>query len=330
MFRAVLIEQGEGGQQASLVALDESRLPEGEVLVAIDRSTLNYKDALAITGRGPVVRRFPMIPGIDFAGRVLDSRHERFRPGDPVLLNGWGVGELHWGGLAERARVQADWLLAMPDSLDASTAMALGTAGYTAMLAVQAIERHGSGQAGAEAGEVLVTGAGGGVGGISITLLARLGYRVVAATGRPQEADYLRGLGAVEVIDRATLAGPGRPLARERWAAAIDSLGGHTLANICASCRYGAVVAACGLAESMELPATVAPFILRGITLAGIDSVYRPRAEREHAWQRLSELIDRAQLAAMTRHIGLDEAIGAAEELLQGRVRGRLVVDTAG
>ncbi|MEE4462292.1 MDR family oxidoreductase, partial [Azotobacter chroococcum] len=290
----------------------------------VDCSTLNYKDALAITGKGPVVRRFPMVPGIDLAGTVEASANPDFKAGDAVLLNGWGVGENHWGGLAQKARLDGRWLIPLPRGFTARQAMAVGTAGYTAMLSVLALERHGVTP---EQGEILVTGANGGVGSFAVALLARLGYRVVASTGRPEQADYLKKLGAGEIIERASLAEPGRPLARERWAGVIDSLGSHTLANACAATRYGGTVAACGLAQGMDFPATVAPFILRGVTLAGIDSVMRPREDRIAAWERLARDLDLALLDEITREVGLDEAIPVAGELLAGKVRGRVVVD---
>jgi acrylyl-CoA reductase (NADPH) len=324
MFRAILIEKDEQGHRASLQQLDEAQLPAGDVLVQVSHSTLNYKDALAITGKGPVVRQFPMVPGIDLAGTVLESAHPDFRPGDAVLLNGWGVGEQHWGGLAEKARLKGDWLIPLPQDFTPAQAMAVGTAGYTAMLCVLALEQGGVTP---DKGEVLVTGANGGVGSVAIALLAKLGYRVVASTGRQQEADYLKQLGAAEVIDRATLSEPGRPLGRERWAGVIDSVGSHTLANACAATRYNGTVAACGLAQGMDFPATVAPFILRGVTLRGIDSVMRPRADRIEAWQRLAHDLDKELLVPMTREIGLDEAIEVAGQLLGGQVRGRVVVD---
>ncbi|CAD5376209.1 putative oxidoreductase, Zn-dependent and NAD(P)-binding [Pseudomonas sp. OF001] len=324
MFRAILIDKDDSGYRASLQALDEAQLPEGDVRVRVSHSTLNYKDALAITGKGPVVRQFPMVPGIDLAGVVEESSHADFKAGDAVLLNGWGVGETHWGGLAQQARLRGDWLIPLPQGFSAAEAMAVGTAGYTAMLSVLALERHGVTP---EQGEVLVTGASGGVGSFAVALLARLGYRVVASTGRPEEADYLKALGAAEIIERGSLSEPGRPLGRERWAGAIDSVGSHTLANVCASTRYGGCVAACGLAQGMEFPATVAPFILRGVTLAGIDSVMRPRADRLEAWSRLARDLDKSLLAPITRTIGLEEAIPVAGELLAGRVRGRVVVD---
>lgn len=324
MFRAILIDKDDTGYRARLQALDEAQLPAGDVRVRVSHSTLNYKDALAITGKGPVVRQFPMVPGIDLAGVVEESRHPDFKAGDAVLLNGWGVGEGHWGGLAEQARLNGDWLIPLPAGFSAAEAMALGTAGYTAMLAVLALERHGVTP---ERGEVLVTGANGGVGSVAIALLAKLGYRVAASTGRPEEAEYLRSLGAAEIVERASLSEPGRPLGRERWAGAIDSLGSHTLANVCASTRYGGCVAACGLAQGMDFPATVAPFILRGVTLAGIDSVMRPRADRLEAWSRLARDLDKRLLAPITRTIGLEEVIPTAGELLAGKVRGRVVVD---
>jgi acrylyl-CoA reductase (NADPH) len=323
MFKAILIEKSNGEQRVGLQTLDEAQLPEGDVTVRVDCSTLNYKDALAITGKGPVVRQFPMVPGIDLAGVVETSTSEAFKPGEAVLLNGWGVGETHWGGLAEKARLESRWLIPLPPAFSASQAMAIGTAGYTAMLAVMALERQGVLP---DQGDVLVTGANGGVGSYAIALLSRLGFRVIAATGRPQEEVYLKGLGAQEIIDRAELSEPGRPLAKERWIGAIDSVGSHTLANVLAATRYGGTVAACGLAQGMDLPSSVAPFILRGVTLAGIDSVMKPRAERVEAWRRLGELIDPAQLDAITETIGLEEAIDKAGELLEGKVRGRLVV----
>lgn len=324
MFNAILIEKDNEASRARLASLDESQLPEGNVLVNVDYSTLNYKDGLAITGRGPVVRHFPMVPGIDFAGTVAASTHPDHAAGDRVVLNGWGVGETHWGGLAQKARVNGDWLIALPDGLTPKQTMAVGTAGYTAMLCILALERHGLAPA---SGDVLVTGANGGVGSFAIALLAKRGYRVVASTGRPQESAYLTRLGAAEIIDRQTLSAPGRPLQKERWAAAIDSVGSHTLANVCAGVRADGAVAACGLAQGMDFPATVAPFILRGVSLLGINSVTRPIAERMAAWQRLAQDLDRDRLDAMTREIALADAIAAAGDLLDGRVRGRLVVD---
>jgi acrylyl-CoA reductase (NADPH) len=324
MFDAILIEKDEAGYRARNAQLDEVQLPEGNVTVRVAYSTLNYKDGLAITGKSPVVRQFPMVPGIDLAGTVEASSHPDYKVGDAVLLNGWGVGETHWGGLAQKARLNGDWLIPLPAAFSPRQAMAIGTAGYTAMLCLLALERHGlkPGQ-----GDVLVTGANGGVGSFAIALLARLGYRVVAATGRTGEADYLKGLGAAEIIDRAELSEPGRPLAKERWVAAIDSVGSHTLANVCAGLCADGAVAACGLAQGMDFPATVAPFILRGVSLLGINSVTRPRAERIEAWNRLARDLDFNQLDAITREIGLGDAVAVAGDLLAGKVRGRVVVN---
>ncbi len=325
VFKAILIEKNEAGQRAGVVEQPDSALPQGNVTVRVRYSTLNYKDALALTGRSPVVRKFPMVPGIDFAGEVEASTHSAFAPGDAVILNGWGVGEGHWGGLSQRARVNGDWLVPMPAALSARQCMAIGTAGYTAMLCVMALQRHGV-QPGD--GEVAVSGAAGGVGSVAIMLLARLGYRVVAITGRSAEADYLRRLGAAEVIERAPFTEPGRPLAKERWAAVVDTAGGRVLANLCAATRYGGVVAACGLAGGMDFPATVAPFILRGVHLAGVDSVMCPRAQRLQAWSRLGAEVDSALLELITgADIGLQDALAKAPLLLDGQVRGRLVVD---
>ncbi len=324
MFKAILIEKDEAGYRARLAELDEAALPAGDVTVRVAYSTLNYKDGLAITGKGPVVRRFPMVPGIDLAGTVEASSHAGVNAGDAVVLNGWGVGEGHWGGLAQRARLQGDWLVPLPAAFSPRQAMAIGTAGYTAKLGVMALERHGVAP---EHGEVLVTGANGGVGSVAVAILAQLGYTVVASTGRPQETDFLKALGAAEVIDRAQFAAPGKPLAKERWAGAIDTVGSHTLANVCASMRYRGTVAACGLAQGMDFPASVAPFILRGVTLAGIDSVMAPRAERLEAWQRLARDLDVAKLELITSEIGLGEVIDTAHRLLDGKVRGRVVVD---
>ncbi|MGM8930458.1 acrylyl-CoA reductase (NADPH) [Salinicola halophyticus] len=324
MFNAIVVEQENGRSNASLKPVNEASLPAGDVHIHIEWSTLNYKDALAITGKGTIVRHFPMVPGIDLAGVVEHSEHPEWRVGDRVLLNGWGIGERHWGGLAQQARVNGDWLTRMPETLDCRQAMAIGTAGYTAMLSLLALERHGLTP---EHGEVLVTGANGGVGSFAITLLAQRGYRVIAATGRPQEAAFLERLGAAEIIDRQTLSEPGKPLAKARWAAAIDSVGSHTLANVCAQIQPDGLVAACGLAQGMDFPASVAPFILRGVSLLGINSVTRPREERERAWARLARDIDAAILDEISRDIGLSDAIEAADQLLAGQVRGRLVVD---
>ena len=323
-MKGILIEKQDDGSRASLTNIDETNLPAGDVTVRVEWSTLNYKDALAITGRSPVVRSFPMVPGIDFAGVVESSEHGRWKAGDPVILNGFGVGEKHWGGLAQRARVSGDWLVRTPPPLNARDAMAVGTAGYTAMLCVLALERHGVTP---EQGKVLVTGAAGGVGSVAIMLLAKRGYQVIASTGRPSESAYLHELGAKEIIDRAELSSPGKPLAKERWVAAVDAVGSHTLANACAGTAYGGIVAACGLAQGMDLPATVAPFILRGVTLAGIDSVMAPLARREEAWQRIAQDLSTQRLASMVKEIGLGETLAAAPDVLDGKVRGRLVVD---
>lgn len=326
MFNGILIDKDDSGYRARLRSLDEADLPPGDVTINVAYSTLNYKDALAITGKGPVVRKFPMVPGVDLAGTVESSSHPDFNPGDAVLLNGWGVGEGHWGGLAQKARLDGKWLIPLPAAFTAAQAMAIGTAGYTAMLAVMALEKNGLTP---DNGEVLVTGANGGVGSFAIALLAKLGYRVVASTGRLSESDYLKQLGAAEIIDRATLSEPGRPLGKERWAAAIDSVGSHTLANVCATTRYRGTVAACGLAQGMEFPGSVAPFILRGVTLAGVDSVMRPYQDRIDAWQRLGVDLNPGLLALISREIGLSEAIEVAGQLLDGTVRGRVVVNTA-
>nr|WP_163500744.1 MDR family oxidoreductase [Halomonas socia] len=323
MFKALVIEKYEDGQQVGIKALKDAQLPDGDVTVRVVCSTLNYKDALAITGKGPLVRQFPMVPGIDLAGTIEASSSDTFKPGDAVLLNGWGVGEKHWGGLAEKARLDSRWLIPQPTAFTAQQAMAIGTAGYTAMLSVIALERHGVTP---DRGDVLVTGANGGVGSYAIALLTSLGYQVVASTGRPQEAEYLRALGAQKIIDRQSLSEQGRPLAKERWAGAIDAVGSHTLANVLASTCYGGTVAACGLAQGMDLPASVAPFILRGVTLAGIDSVMRPYADRVEAWYRLGELLNPEQLEAITQTIALEDAIETAADLLAGNVRGRVVV----
>lgn len=325
MFNGILIDKDDSGYRVQLTAIDEAQLPAGDVTVRVSHSTLNYKDALAITNKGPIVRKFPMVPGVDLAGTVQASSDPDFKPGDQVLLNGWGVGEGHWGGLAQLARLEGRWLIPLPDAFTASQAMAIGTAGYTAMLAVMALEKNGLTP---DKGEVLVTGANGGVGSFSIAILAKLGYRVVASTGRLEESGYLKQLGATEIIDRATLSEPGRPLVKERWAGAIDSVGSHTLANICASTRYRGTVAACGLAQGMDFPASVAPFILRGVTLAGIDSVMRPRQDRIDAWARLVTDLDQDKLALITHEIGLSEVIETAQRLMDGGVRGRVVVDT--
>ena len=325
MFKALLLTKTDDAPlSAAVTDLDDDRLPAGDVLVQVASSTLNYKDALAITGKAPVVRSYPMVPGIDLAGMVVESSDQRYRPGDPVLLNGWGVGESHWGGLAQRARVKADWLLPLPGGMTPSQAMAIGTAGYTAMLCVMALQQHGVTP---EQGPVLVTGGNGGVGSIAIALLSRLGFTVHASTGRLHEAEHLKALGATELVDRATLNAPGKPLQKERWAAAVDSVGSHTLVNVCASTQYGGVVAACGLAQGMDFPGTVAPFILRGVTLAGVDSVMAPYVRRAKAWERLARELPAEALAANTETIALADAPAVAARLLAGQVRGRVVVD---
>jgi len=326
MFRALLLEKNETGFQAGVRELDEAALPPGDVLLRVEHSTLNYKDGLAICNRAPVVRSWPMVAGIDGAGTVLESSHPLWRSGDRVILNGWGVGETRWGCLAQRARLSGDWLVALPGAFSTRQAMAIGTAGYTAMLCVLALEDHGL-RAGD--GEVLVTGATGGVGSVAVALLAKLGHRVVAATGKASEADYLQGLGAAAVIDRAELAAPGKPLQKERWSAVVDAVGSHTLANACAQTRYGGVVAACGLAGGSDLPATVMPFILRSVTLAGVDSVMAPLAKRKRAWARLATDLDPARLDRIAVEIGLDEAIPRAHDLMSGKQRGRVVVRIA-
>jgi acrylyl-CoA reductase (NADPH) len=323
-FRALRIDKGDAGQTVAAVDFDEADLMEGDVVVRVSHSTVNYKDGLAITGKSPVVRRFPMIPGIDFAGKVTASTHPEFKTGDEVVLNGWGVGETHLGGYAEVARVKGDWLVPLPEGLSPAEAMAIGTAGYTAMLCVMALERHGVTPA---RGPVLVTGAAGGVGSVAVALLAKLGHHGVASTGRPEEADYLKALGAAEILPREELAAPGKPLAKERWAGAIDSLGSVPLANVLAATREGGAVAACGLAAGMDLPTTVAPFILRGVSLLGVNSVTVPKPIRVEAWGRLAKDLDRAKLASITRTIGFDEIVPTAQAILDGKIRGRVVVE---
>lgn len=325
-FKAILIEKAEPGQKVGLVDFDEKDLMDGDVTVRVEWSSLNYKDGLAITGRAPVVRRFPMIAGIDLAGTVEDSAHPKWKPGDKVILNGFGLGETHLGAYAEKARVKGEWLVPLPQGFTTREAMAVGTAGFTAMLAVMALEKFGVSPA---QGPLVVTGAAGGVGSMAVALLAKLGFRVIASTGRLQEAGYLQSLGAAEVIDRKELTGPVRPLGKERWAGGIDSVGSTTLANVLSMTRYGGAVAACGLAGGMDLPASVAPFILRGVSLLGIDSVQCPLTPREQAWRRLESALDRAKMAKMTAEIGLSEVIGMAPRILEGQVRGRIVVKIA-
>jgi acrylyl-CoA reductase (NADPH) len=322
-FKAIVIDKSAAGQSVGLKDFDENDLMEGDVTFRPEWSTVNYKDGLAVTGKAPVVRRFPMIAGVDGAGTVEASSHPDWKPGDSVILNGWGCGETHLGCFAERARLKGDWLVGLPPGLTARDAMAVGTAGYTAMLAVMALERAGVTP---DRGPIVVTGAAGGVGSVAITLLAGLGYRVIASTGRPQEAPYLKELGATEIIDRAELAGPARPLAKERWAGGIDAVGSHTLANLLSMTRYGGAVAACGLAGGMDLPTSVAPFILRGVALIGIDSVMCPQKLRREAWRRLGAQLDRRKLAQITTEIKLPEVIEAGRRVIEGQVRGRIVV----
>lgn len=328
MFRAIYLSKNpDNTTHAEVKDVENEELPQlpvGGVTVDIEYSTINYKDALAITGRSPVVRKFPMVPGIDFCGSVSASDHPAWKAGDKVILNGWGVGETHWGGLSQRARVSGDWLVRLPESLTAHDAMAIGTAGYTAMLCVMNLERQGTTPA---SGEVLVTGATGGVGSFAVSLLASLGYRVIASTGKKEEAAFLQTLGAAEVIDRASLSAPGKPLQKERWAAVVDSVGSHTLANACAATRYGGVVTACGLAQGMDLPITVAPFILRGVRLIGTDSVMAPLDVRNEAWSRLAKQLTQSAIQSIARTVNLAEALAVAPQLLSGSVRGRVVVD---
>jgi acrylyl-CoA reductase (NADPH) len=327
-FRAIRLFKTETGQETRFLDLTDADLMDGDVDVRIDYSTVNFKDGLALTGRSPVVRVWPLTPGIDFAGVVERSDHAGFKAGDRVVLNGWGVGETHHGGYAQKARVKGDWLVKLPESISAAHAMAIGTAGYTAMLCVMGLEREGVTPG---KGDVIVTGAAGGVGGVAIALLSKLGYRVIASTGRKDsESAYLTGLGAAEIIDRAELSAPGRPLGKERWAGGVDSVGSHTLVNVIAQTRYGGAVAACGLAQGLDLPGSVAPFILRGITLAGIDSVMCPKPRREEAWARLAKDLDLGLLDAMTQRAVLADVPKLAEEILAGKVRGRVVVDVNG
>lgn len=324
MFKAILITKDDVGYRAQVTNVDETALPEGDVHVKVHYSTLNYKDGLAITGKSPIVRSFPMVPGIDLTGEVIKSASPEFKPGDLVLLNGWGVGESHWGGLAQEARLKSEWLIPLPKAFTAKQSLAIGTAGYTAMLCIMALQKHGVLPSD---GEILVTGAAGGVGSFAVSLLHQLGYTVVASSGRLGEADYLKSLGASEVIDRATLTQPGKPLVKERWAAVVDSVGSHTLANACAATKANGAVAACGLAQGMDFPGTVAPFILRGITLYGINSVTQPKQKRIEAWNQLATLCKQDQLLEIAKEISLEQAIVVAADLIDGKVRGRVIVD---
>lgn len=324
MFQALMLTQKDKQTLATLTSLEESQLPPGEVTVRVEYSSLNYKDALAITGRGAIVRQWPMVPGIDLAGTIEHSDDPAWHAGERVVVNGWGIGESHWGGLAQKARLASAWLLRLPRAYDTRQAMAIGTAGYTAALSVMALQRHGVKPGD---GEVLVTGAAGGVGSVAIALLAALGHEVAASTGRPQEADYLKSLGATHIIDRAELASPGKPLQRERWAGVVDAVGSHTLVNACASTRWFGAVAACGLAQGADFPGTVMPFILRGVTLYGINSVMIDNATREQAWQLLAQHLDASKLEQVTVEIGLSQAIEKSFELLDGKLRGRTVVN---
>jgi acrylyl-CoA reductase (NADPH) len=323
-FKAIVVEKSEAGQSVALRDFDEKNLMDGDVTVRVEYSTINYKDGLAISGKAPVVRRFPMIAGVDFSGTVEQSTHPSWKPGDAVICNGWGLGETHLGAYAQKARVKGDWLVRLPAGMTAREAMAIGTAGYTAMLSVMAIENAGVTP---DKGPVVVTGAAGGVGSVAVALLAKLGYTVAASTGRPQEADYLKGLGASEIIDRKELSGPAKPLAKERFAGGVDSVGSTTLANVLSMTRYGGAIAACGLAAGMDLPTSVAPFILRGVSLLGIDSVMCPIPKRVAAWNRLATDLDRQKLAAMTSEIGLAQVIDTAPTIIGGGVRGRIVVN---
>lgn len=324
-FKAIMISRDEDKNQSVTVEnLTVGDLMEGDVVVSVEATTVNYKDGLAITGKSPVVRRWPMIPGVDLAGTVESSSHPDWKPGDKVILNGWGTGETHYGAFAGKSRVKGEWLIARPEGLSALAAMAVGTAGYTAMLSVMALERHGITP---DRGPITVTGASGGVGSVAIAILAKRGYHVIASTGRTSEEPFLKGLGAAEVIDRAELSEPGRPLGKERWAAAVDSVGSHTLANLLAQTMYGGTVAACGLAQGFDLPTTVMPFILRGVSLLGIDSVMAPKALREEAWSRIATELDAAKLASLSTTIGFDGLVEAAHSILDGKIRGRVVVD---
>ncbi|MGO9933313.1 MAG: MDR family oxidoreductase [Steroidobacteraceae bacterium] len=324
MFKAMVIDKQDGAQSVGIVDLDDAQLPDAPVTVRVEYSTVNYKDGLAITGKSPVVRKFPMVPGIDMAGVVAASSSEAWRPGDRVVLNGWGVGESHWGGFSQKARVKPEWLLRVPDKFTTRQAMAIGTAGYTASLCIDALVRHGLTPA---QGDVLVTGASGGVGSVAIALLAAAGFKVTASTGKSAEADYLKSLGAAQIIDRNEFSQPGKPMQKERWAGVVDSVGSHTLVNACAQTKYRGLVAACGLAQGMDFPASVAPFILRGVSLLGIDSVMAPHAPRQLAWDRLARDLDAAALDRISKTVGLAAAMGAAQDIVAGAIRGRVIVD---
>ncbi|MCV0394970.1 MAG: oxidoreductase [Rhizobiaceae bacterium] len=324
-FKAIIITRDEDKKQSVAVGeMTEAELMEGDVTIAVEATTVNYKDGLAITGKAPVVRKFPLVPGIDFAGTVTESRHPDWKAGDRVVLNGWGVGETHHGAYAAKARVRGDWLVPLPQGMSARDAMAVGTAGYTAMLSVMALERHGIVP---QRGPIVVTGAAGGVGSVAISVLSRLGYHVIASTGRTIEEDFLKDLGATEIIDRAELSAPAKPLGKERWAGGVDAVGSHTLANVLSMTSYGGAVAACGLAQGMDLPSSVAPFILRGVSLLGIDSVMAPKALRLEAWRRIATDLDHAKLATLSRTIGFDDIIRAATDIVDGKIRGRVVVE---
>ncbi len=327
-FRAILVSRDENKKQSvDITQLTDADLMDGDVTIAVDATTVNYKDGLAITGKSPVVRHWPMVPGVDLAGTVIECDSGAFKPGDKVLLNGWGVGEVHWGAFAGKARLNSDWLIPLPDGLTAQQAMGIGTAGYTAMLSVMALERHGLNS---KSGPVVVTGANGGVGSVAVSILAKLGWEVIASTGRTSEAEFLKGLGASEIIDRAELSEPGRPLGKERWIAGVDSVGSHTLANLLAQTSYGGAIAACGLAQGFDLPATVMPFILRGVSLLGIDSVNAPKQLRLEAWKRITTDLDLEKLEALTTTIGFDDIIPTAHDIIDGKIRGRVIVDMAG
>jgi acrylyl-CoA reductase (NADPH) len=325
-FRAVRIDKDDAGYRAAFADFDDADLMDGDVTVRVTHSTVNYKDGLAITGKSPVVRKFPMIPGVDFAGVVEASQSPEFKPGDKVILNGWGVGESHFGGYAQRARLKADWLVPLPDDMTPQEAMAIGTAGYTSMLCLMALERHG---ATPSMGPAIVTGAAGGVGSVAVALLKNAGWHVIASTRRPEEADYLKGLGADEIVDVKEFESPPRPLMKERWAAGVDAVGSLTLAHVLAATKYGGAIAACGLAQGMDLPTSVAPFILRAVALLGVESVQCPKPKRIEAWRRLARELDRKKLAAMTTHVPFDGVMDAARDIVQGKVRGRIVVDIA-